>query len=102
MARKRKLTPEKKELLANLRESYNPETAQDIQDMLRDLLGDLMQEMLETEMDEHLGYSKYDYKNKETDDSRNGYSSKKVISSMGNIELDIPRDRKAEFEPQIV
>ena len=40
-------------------------------------------------MDDHLGYSKYDYKNKETDDSRNGYSPKTVTSSMGTIDLDI-------------
>ena len=58
--------------------------------------------MLEAEMDDHLGYSKYDYKNKETDDSRNGYSPKTVTSSMGTIDLDIPRDRKGDFEPQIV
>ena len=53
-------------------------------------------------MDEHLGYSKYDYKNKDTDDSRNGYSKKTVTSTMGNIPLDIPRDRKGEFQPQAV
>ena len=41
-------------------------------------------------------------KNKETDDSRNGYSPKTVTSSMGTIDLDIPRDRKGDFEPQIV
>lgn len=70
--------------------------------MLKDLLGDTLQGMLEAEMDDHLGYSKYDYKNKETDDSRNGYSPKTVTSSMGTIDLDIPRDRKGEFEPQIV
>lgn len=58
--------------------------------------------MLESELDEELGYSKYDYANKETDNRRNGYSRKTVTSSMGNINLDIPRDRDGEFEPQIV
>ncbi|WP_407947359.1 IS256 family transposase [Pectinatus haikarae] len=70
--------------------------------MFKDLLGDTLQTMLETEMDDHLGYSKYDYKNKDTDDSRNGYSKKIVTSTMGNIALDIPRDRKGEFHPQAV
>lgn len=70
--------------------------------MLKDLLGDTLQGMLEAEMDEKLGYSKYDYKNKDTDDSRNGYSPKTVTSSMGPIDLDIPRDRKGEFEPKVV
>jgi len=102
MARRRKLTPEKKEMLKNRRESYDPKSAEDVQAMLRDLLGDMLQEMLEAEMDDYLGYSKYDYKNKTTDDSRNGYSPKTVVSSVGEINLDVPRDRKSEFEPQIV
>ena len=70
--------------------------------MLKDLLGDTLQGMLEAEMDEKLGYTKYDYRNKDTDDSRNGYSKKTVVSSLGEIDLDIPRDRKGEFEPQAV
>ena len=102
MARRRKMDPERKAFINSLLEHYQPKDAQDIQDMLKDLLGETLQGMLEAEMDDHLGYSKYDYKNKETDDSRNGYSPKTVTSSMGTIDLDIPRDRKGEFEPQIV
>ena len=102
MARQRKMTPERKAFINSLLEHYHPSDAQDVQEMLKDLLGDTLQGMLEAEMDEQLGYSKYDYRNKETDDSRNGYSKKTVTSSMGPIELDIPRDRKSEFEPQIV
>jgi putative transposase len=102
MARQRKLSPERKAFIQGLLEHYKPETAQDVQDMLKDLLGDTLQGLLESEMDDELGYSKYDYANKETDNSRNGYSKKKVVSSMGEIGLDIPRDRNGEFEPQIV
>lgn len=102
MARQRKLSPERKAFVQGLIEHYKPETAQDVQDMLKDLLGDTLQGLLEAEMDDELGYSKYDYANKETDNSRNGYSKKKVVSSMGEIGLDIPRDRNGEFEPQIV
>ena len=102
MARRRKLSPERKEFINGLLEHYQPSDAHDVQEMLKDLLGDTLQGMLEAEMDEKLGYSKYDYKNKETDDSRNGYSPKTVTSSMGPINLDIPRDRKGEFAPQIV
>ena len=102
MARKRKLSPERKEFINSLLEHYQPKDAQDVQDMLKDLLGDTLQGMLEAELDQSLGYSKYDYRNKETDNSRNGYSKKTVVSSMGNIELDIPRDRNGEFQPQIV
>lgn len=102
MARQRKLSPERKAFINSLIEHYNPKDAQDVQDMLKDLLGDTLQGMLEAEMDEKLGYSRYDYEHKETDDCRNGYSKKTVTSSMGPITLDIPRDRKGEFEPQAV
>ena len=102
MARQRKLTPERKAFVNSLLEHYQPKDAQDIQDMLKDLLGDTLQGMLEADLDEELGYTRYDYKNKETDNSRNGYSKKTVISSLGEIDLDIPRDRNGEFEPQVV
>ena len=100
MARRKKMDPERKAFINSLLEHYQPKDAQDVQEMLKDSLGETLQGMLEAEMDDHLGYSKYDYKNKETDDSRNGYSSKTVTSSMGPIDLDIPRDRKGEFDPQ--
>ena len=102
MARTRKLSPERKAFINGLIEHYHTEDAQDVQEMLKDLLGDTLQGMLEAEMDDKLGYSKYDYKNKETDDSRNGYSKKTVVSSLSEINLDIPRDRKGEFEPQAI
>ncbi len=53
-------------------------------------------------MDQKLGYSKYDHQNKETDDSRNGYSKKTVTSSLGEIDPDISRDLLGEFGPQVV
>ena len=74
MARRRKMTQERREFINGLLEHYHPTDAQDVQEMLKDLLGDTLQGMLEAEMDQKLGYSKYDYQNKETDDSRNGYS----------------------------
>lgn len=99
---KRKISPERQAVVRSLLEQYDPQDAGGVQEMLRDLLADTLQEMLESELDEELGYSKYDYKNKKTDNSRNGYSRKTVKSSAGPIELDIPRDRKGEFEPQVV
>ena len=102
MARRRKMDSERRAFINSLLEHYQPKDTHDIQEMLKDLLGETLQGMLEAEMDDHLGYSKYDYKNKETDDSRNGYSPKTVTSSMGTIALDVPRDRQGNFEPQIV
>jgi transposase-like protein len=73
-----------------------------IQDLVKELTSDLIQQVLDAELEEALGYSKYDYKNKATSNSRNGYSKKRVKSSQGDIELNIPRDRESEFEPQLV
>lgn len=63
---------------------------------------DLIQEALEAELDNQLGYSKYDWKNKEGENSRNGHSKKTLKSKFGNVEVQIPRDTNSEFEPQIV
>lgn len=102
MARQRKLTKERKELISQLLTTYQPEDAGDVQSMLKDLLGDTLQGMLEAELEDDLGYSRYDYANKETDNRRNGFSKKTVTSSMGDLTIDIPRDRDGEFEPQVV
>ena len=50
----------------------------------------------------NLGCSKYDYKNKDTDNSRNGRSSKTLRTSFSDVEVAVPRDRKGEFEPQLL
>ena len=91
-----------KDKLRALIKEYNLKDAKDIQEMLKTLFGDTLKEMLEAELDHELGYSKYDYKNKETENSRNGYSKKKVKSDYGEITLKIPRDREGEFEPVVV
>ena len=70
--------------------------------LFRQITGVLLEEMLEGERDEHLGYSREEGRSKETDNSRNGYSPKTVFSNQGELELKIPRDRKGEFEPQVV
>ena len=63
---------------------------------------DVLQESLEEEMNAELGYSKYDWKNKTTDNSRNGHSKKSVKSQFGKLDLKIPRDANGCFEPVIV
>lgn len=66
------------------------------------IMRDMMSVLLEGVLDEELGYSKYDYRNKETDNSRNGHSVKTMHTSYGDMEVEIPRDRKGEFEPQVI
>jgi putative transposase len=91
-----------KDQLKALIKEYNLKDPKDIQEMLKKLFGDTLQEMLEAELDHELGYTKYDYKNKTTDNSRNGYSSKTVKSNYGKVDIDVPRDRNGEFEPAVV
>jgi len=74
----------------------------DVNQFIKDLMAETIQSMLQAELDQELGYSKYDYKNKQTDNSRNGYSGKTVKSSQGEIDIKVPRDRNGEFEPQLV
>ncbi len=69
---------------------------------MKDLFKDLLQSFLEAEIEESLGYEKYDVKNKQTTNSRNGYSQKTVKTKFGEMELDIPRDREGKFEPKII
>lgn len=69
---------------------------------LKDMFKDILQEALEAEMDTELGYDKYNVSEKQTDNSRNGYSKKTIKSELGSVKLDIPRDRKGEFEPKIL
>lgn len=92
----------KSEILKTLISEYDVKTTKDVQEMLKDLFSSTIQEMLEAELDEHLGYERYDNKHKETTNSRNGYRNKKIRSDFGEVTLSIPRDRKGDFEPKVV
>jgi len=91
-----------KDQLRKLIKQYNLKDTKDIQNMLKDMFGDAIQEMLEAELEEDLGYTRYDYKNKTITNSRNGFSKKKVRSNYGDSEIKVPRGRDGEFEPKIV
>ena len=74
----------------------------DIQSLFKEAISEFMENGLEAELDDELGYSKYDYKNKDTDNSRNGHSHKTLRTSFGDVAVSVPRDRKGEFEPQVL
>ena len=106
MARK-KDSPQKaalRELMGNYLKENNVKVKDgtDVNSIMRDMMSIILEGALNQELDEELGYSKYDYRNKETDNSRNGYSQKTLHTSYGDMEIDIPRDRKGDFEPQVV
>lgn len=91
-----------KSALRKLIEEHDVKSIQDVQDLVKTLTSGLIQEVMDAELEDDLGYSKYDYKNKNGTNSRNGSYSKNVTSSQGTIELHIPRDREGIYEPQIV
>ena len=94
------MTEGKRNIIHQLLEEYDIQTAEDIQDALKDLLGGTIKEMMEAEMDDHLGYEKSE--RSDNDDYRNGYKRKRVNSSYGTMEIEVPQDRKSTFQPQVV
>ena len=94
------MTEGKREIIQRLLQEYDIETAEDIQDALKDLLGGTIKEMMEAEMDEHLGYQKSE--RSDSDDYRNGCKEKTVNSNYGSMRITVPQDRQSTFEPQVV
>ena len=74
----------------------------DVSSMMREMMSVILEGALDGELEDELSYSKYDYKNKDTNNSRNGYSKKTMHTSYGDMDLDIPRDRKGSYEPQVI
>lgn len=91
-----------KELIREFIKKQNFTSTDSVLDLLKDMFKDVLQEALEVELEEKLGYDKYAISEKNTSNSRNGYSKKTVKSELGPIEINVPRDRNGEFEPQII
>ena len=90
----------KRNIITGLLQEYDIRTAKDIEDALKDLLGGTIQEMLEAEMDEHLGYSSYE--RSDHTDYRNGKKAKKIRGNFSETEIEVPQDRDGSFEPKVV
>ena len=101
----KKRTPEENARRSKIRELLdmsNITSMDDIQNLFKETIAEFMEDGLDTELDDELGYSRYDYCNKNTENSRNGHSSKTLRTSFGDVEVAVPRDRKGEFEPQLL
>ena len=101
----KKRTPEENARRSKIRELLdmsNITSMDDIQNLFKETIAEFMEDGLETELDDELGYSRYDYCNKNTENSRNGHSSKTLRTSFGDVEVAVPRDRKGEFESQLL
>ena len=76
---------ERRRELTEFLDSVGVSDVSGVQELFKELIGSVLENGLEGELDNELGYSKYDYRNKETDNSRNGYSEKRVRSSFGEM-----------------
>lgn len=101
MAKRRtNLSEGKQNIITALLEEYDIQSADDIQDALKDLLGGTIQSMLEAEMDNHLGYEPYERTS--NSNARNGRKSKTIRSKYGAMDIQVPQDRESSFEPKVV
>ena len=97
------MTDGKRAIIQQLLQEYDIETAEDIQNALKDLLGGTIKEMMEAEMDDHLGYGRSERIDRSGQtDYRNGTKQKQVNTSYGSMTIDVPQDRNSTFEPQVV
>ncbi len=92
----------KNELVKAILEEYQPETAEDVQNALKDIFGPMFEAMLQGEMNAHLGYNNNSKETKNTNNRRNGYIDKNVKTSMGKMNISVPRDRDGSFDPVII
>ena len=99
---KRKRNPASKELLNYLFENYEIKSALDVQEALKDMFSETLENMLEAELDDHLGYEKHENNAAPNTNRRNGTSKKTVQSQLGEFDIEVPRDREASFEPVVV
>lgn len=100
--RKNKRNPESVAIAQAIINQYQPKTVEDMQSALKDIFGPMFEAMLQGELEAHLGYSSNDHGSKSTSNRRNGYSSKTLDSTMGEINIQTPRDREGTFQPQII
>ncbi len=100
--RKNKRSEASKAIAQAIIEQYQPASAEDMQDALRDIFGPMFEAMLQGEMNSHLGYNTNDHGYKETSNRRNGYTHKNLKTSMGEVGIDSPRDRDGSFDPQLI
>ena len=93
----------RKELLDELLRDYkNPEDLLGKHGIVKQLTKELIERILEAELTDHLGYEKHDAAGRGSGNSRNGTSPKTLKTEQGDLSLEVPRDRRSDFEPVLV
>lgn len=102
MAKREKISEERRNFLREFINQNNITSAKNIEEALKDMFKDTLQEMLEAELTSQIGHKKYEYTDESKENYRNGYTSKNIHSSVGDFRINVPRDRNGEFDPVIV
>jgi len=102
MTRRKKDVAPNRQLAQAILDQYQPKSVEDMQDALKDIFGPMFEAMLQGEMNSHLGYSNNERSEKETTNRRNGYTKKTLKTTVGDVPIEVPRDRESTFEPKVV
>ena len=97
-----KRDPKTVALAEEIIKQFNPKSAQDVDDAVKEIFGPIFEGLLKAEMDNHLGYESNSKDYKDTSNRRNGYDSKTIKTTKGEIDIEVPRDRDGSFDPVIV
>ena len=100
--KKKKDVAPNRQLAQAILNQYQPKSVEDMQDALKDTFGSMFEAMLQGEMNSHLGYSNNERSEKETTNRRNGYTKKTLKTTVGDVPIEVPRDREGTFEPAVV
>lgn len=99
---KKKRDPKTAALAKAILEQYQPESAADMNEALKDIFGPMFEAMLQGELNHHLGYESNDKGVKKDENRRNCYSEKSIKTSYGEVDIKVPRDRDGSFELLLV
>ena len=102
MTRKKKELSPNRQLAQAIIDQYQPQSVEDMQDALKEIFGPMFEAMLQGEMNSHLGYSNNERGEKDTANRRNGYTKKTLKTTVGDVPIEVPRDRDGTFEPMVV
>jgi len=98
----RKRKKKSRELAQTIIDTYQPENVEDMQAALKEIFGPMFEAMLQGELNHHLGYKSNEKTEKSTDNRRNGYGQKTLKTSMGEVNIQTPRDREGSFDPTVI
>ena len=102
MTRKTKEMTLTEKLAQTIVEEYHPTSFKEVTDIVKSIYAPILEQMLQGELDAHLGYQTGSHVEKASNNRRNGYSAKNIKTSQGQMEIKIPRDREGSFQPQVV